>query len=329
MDLFDHPENPIPAGGICASVTTRDGIRLRTARWMPDRGPLKGTVTLLQGRAEFIEKYFETISDLRARGFAVVTFDWRGQGGSERLLSNPRRGHVDDFSDYVTDLEHVMREVTLACMPGPHHLLAHSTGGAIALLAAGRLRTQVERAVLSAPLIGLGKIGGRLPQRIICPLASTLSAFGFGQAFVPGGKEKLEMTFESNPLTSDAVRFHRNEAVLSAYPHLEIGARTIDWLASACRTMNRFLAPDFGPALSLPVLIVASTGDGIVSTRTAERFARQTRSARFLEIAGARHELLMEDDLYRDQFLAAFDAFVSDTTVAARAGRSEPAVSSA
>ena len=28
-----------------------------------------GTVAILQGRSEFIEKYFETISDLLARGF--------------------------------------------------------------------------------------------------------------------------------------------------------------------------------------------------------------------------------------------------------------------
>ncbi len=318
MDLFETPDNPVPAGAVCATVTTPDGIRLRTARWMPEahaqHAPLRGTVTLLQGRAEFIEKYFETVGDLRARGFAVVTFDWRGQGGSQRLLANPRRGHVDDFADFVTDLDQVMREVTLAHMPGPHFLLAHSTGGAVALLAARRLRTQVERAVLSAPLIGLGKVG--LRQDVICPLAGLLSALGLGTAFVPGGKAKLVMPFEGNPLTSDETRFRRNEAVLAAHPHLEIGAPTIDWLAAACRSMNRFLAPDFGPALNLPVLIVAATRDEIVSTRAAERFARQTRSARFLEIPGARHELLMEDDFHRDQFLAAFDAFVGDGAAA-------------
>ena len=55
-----------------------------------------------------------------------------------------------------------------------------------------------------------------------------------------------------------------------------------------------------------------SIADIIVSTRAAEAFALQTRSARYLEIAGSRHEILMEDDLYRDQFLAAFDAFVAD-----------------
>lgn len=310
MELYDHPDNPVLAGAICQQVTTPDGIRLRTARWMPDRGPLKGTVTLLQGRAEFIEKYYETVADLRARGFAVVTFDWRGQGGSQRLLSNPARGHVDDFADFVTDLDTVMSEVTLASMPGPHHVLAHSTGGAVLLLAAGRLRTRIERAVLSAPLIGLGKVG--LPQRVICPLSAALSSIGFGTAYVPGGSAKLHMPFEGNPLTSDEFRFRRNEAVLSAHPDLEIGAPTIDWLAAACRAMTRFFEPDFGPSLQLPVLLVASTGDRIVSARESERFARQTRSCRYLEIAGARHELLMEDDFHRDQFLAAFDAFVAD-----------------
>ena len=53
---------------------------------------------LFQGRAEFIEKYFETVRELRARGFAVATIDWRGQGGSERALADPRKGHVGDFS---------------------------------------------------------------------------------------------------------------------------------------------------------------------------------------------------------------------------------------
>ena len=310
MQLYDHPDNPVPAGAVCQQVTTPDGIRLRTARWMPDRSPLKGTVTLLQGRAEFIEKYFETVADLRARGFAVVTFDWRGQGGSERLLANPCRGHVDDFADFVTDLDTVMDKVSLASMPGPHHVLAHSTGGAVLLLAAGRLRTRIERAVLSAPLLGLGKVG--LPQGLICPLSAALSAGGFATAVGPGGKARRASPCAGNPLTTDEFRFRRNAAVLSAHPELEVGGPTIDWLAAACRAMKRFFEPDFGPSLQLPVLLVASTGDQVVSPRASERFARQTRSCRYVEIAGARHELLMEDDFHRDQFLAAFDAFVSD-----------------
>ena len=74
---------------------------------------------MFQGRAEFIEKYFETVRDLRARGFAVATIDWRGQGLSERALRDPRKGHVRNFSEYERDLEAFMQEVVLPDCPPP------------------------------------------------------------------------------------------------------------------------------------------------------------------------------------------------------------------
>jgi len=52
----------------------------------------KGTVCVFGGRGEFIEKYFETIGELRRRGFAVATMDWRGQGRSSRQLPDARKG---------------------------------------------------------------------------------------------------------------------------------------------------------------------------------------------------------------------------------------------
>ncbi|WP_204328396.1 alpha/beta hydrolase, partial [Stenotrophomonas maltophilia] len=74
---------------------------LRAAYWWPTgRVGAKGTVCLLQGRAEFIEKYYETIGDLRRRGFAVVAFDWRGQGESARDVADPHKGHVGRFGHY-------------------------------------------------------------------------------------------------------------------------------------------------------------------------------------------------------------------------------------
>ena len=83
--LVEIPTNPIPKGAVVDTVTTDDGVELRYARWAPNRSPVRGTVVILHGRTEFIEKYFETINDLRRRGFAVATFNLRGQGGSTRL----------------------------------------------------------------------------------------------------------------------------------------------------------------------------------------------------------------------------------------------------
>ena len=79
MNLVSIPANPVPDNVVAGTLKTPDGVSLRFARWAPPPGR-KGTVCLFQGRAEFIEKYFETVRDLRARGFAVATLDWRGQG---------------------------------------------------------------------------------------------------------------------------------------------------------------------------------------------------------------------------------------------------------
>src|SRR5581483_7014275 len=89
MKLVSIPANPVPAGATVGTVKTSDGVVLRFARFEPPAGR-KGTLVVLQGRAEFIEKYFEVVHDARSRGFAVAMLDWRGQGFSERALGNAR-----------------------------------------------------------------------------------------------------------------------------------------------------------------------------------------------------------------------------------------------
>ena len=63
------------------------------------------------------------------------------------------------------------------------------------------------------------------------------------------------------------------------------------------------------------VFSFAAGRDEIVSTPAVEEFATQLRAGSHLIIAGAKHELIMEQDRYRAQFWAAFDAFVPGTPV--------------
>src|SRR6195256_6515105 len=104
MKLISIPANPVPDHAIVTALTTPDGVTLRCSRWAPPAGR-KGTVCVFQGRAEFIEKYFEVVRDLQARGFAVATMDWRGQGLSQRALRDPFKGHVTSFAKFGIDLE--------------------------------------------------------------------------------------------------------------------------------------------------------------------------------------------------------------------------------
>src|SRR6516164_10645488 len=130
MTLLSIPANPVPEGAVTGKLKTPDGVELRFARWAPPPGR-KGTVCLFQGRAECIEKYFETIRDLRARGFAVATIDWRGQGGSQRALKNGRKGYVRSFAQYQIDLETFVREIVLPDCPPPVFALGHSMGATV------------------------------------------------------------------------------------------------------------------------------------------------------------------------------------------------------
>jgi lysophospholipase len=77
--------------------------------------------------------------------------------------------------------------------------------------------------------------------------------------------------------------------------------------------MRDFADPNFVSRLRQPLLLVAAGQDRIVSTPAIGAFAVRLRAGSHLVIAGARHEILMEQDRYREQFWAAFDAFVPGT----------------
>jgi lysophospholipase len=310
MKLVSIPANPVPDNAVAGSIKTPDGVTLRFARFSPPPGR-KGTVVLLQGRAEFIEKYFETARDLRARGFAVATFDWRGQGLSDRALSDRQKGYVRDFSQYAVDLDAVMEQVVLPDCPPPIFALGHSMGGAVAIRSCHSGSRWFERVVLSAPLIALPTSLSRLAG----PVARVMRLIGRGGAYVPAGNPDISGSegFIGNVLTSDPVRFARNAAVLEEEPSLGLGSPTIGWADAALRQMREFVSPMYAGQIRQPILVVAAGRDEVVSTPAIEDFGLNLLAGRHLILAGSRHEILQEQDHYRAQFWAAFDAFVPGT----------------
>jgi lysophospholipase len=219
---------------------------------------------------------------------------------------------VRDFADHVNDFETIMQEVVLPDCPPPYYVLAHSTGAAVALLSAERMRTQIDRMVLTAPLLKLTYGSAALLARV----SGFLMHLGLGEAFAPGAGATLMQTqpFSGNPLTSDPERFQRALAVTNADPSFGIGGATIGWVDAAMRACCRLTEPSMAEAVPMPVLIVLGGAESIVSNQAAESFARRVKTAAYLRIPGARHEILMERDELRDQFWVAFDAFVQGRT---------------
>jgi lysophospholipase len=252
------------------------------------------------------------VRDLRARGFAVATLDWRGQGMSERALGNPRKGHVRSFDQYQLDLESFINEVVLPDCPPPLFALGQSMGATILLHAAHAGQRWFDRMVLLAPMIALPRRSGG--SRI---LVKAMRLAGLGSLYVPGGSATviMERPFKDNLLTSDPVRYARNLAVLEAEPALAIGSPTVSWCDAAFHAMTELWDAGYPSQIRQPILILAAGMDAIVSTQAIGEFAVRLRAGSHLIVPGARHELLMEQDRFRIQALAAFDAFVPGTPV--------------
>jgi lysophospholipase len=311
MTLVSIPANPVPDDVVSGTITTPDGAELRFARWAPPANR-KGTVCVFTGRAEQIEKYFETVRDLRDRGFAVAMIDWRGQGHSSRRLRDPRKGYVRDFSDYEVDVETFVQQVVLPDCPPPHFALAHSMGGTVMLRVAHAGKRWFDRMVLSAPMIDLP---GRGTSFLPSALLRVMRFAGQGGRYIPGGSDQLlsASSFINNPLTSDPVRFARNTAILEEDPTLGLAAPTVAWADTAFTAMRGFRAFSYPSEIRQPILMLAASNDAVVSTAAIEEFAYHLRAGSHLVIAGAKHEILQEQDRYRAQFWAAFDAFVPGT----------------
>ena len=284
---------------------TRAGGRLRYAVWKAPGTP-RGSVVLVHGRGEFIEKYaMEVAGELRERGFAVYAMDIRGQGLSTRMLPDREKGHIDDFATYVADLAALLDAVVVPEAPHPRLLLSHSTGGNIALryLVAEGCR-HFAAAVFSSPMTGLPK-GGLI--RAAATLLGLIPGADAWYAPGTGPYDPKDHPFDKNDVTHDPRRFDFTRQWFAADLRLILGGPTIGWLRASFRSFDVLNAPGALEAIAVPTLIVSGTDDTVVDTSTHLQAVARIPGAEHAVIDGARHELLMETDARRAQFWAAFD----------------------
>jgi lysophospholipase len=182
-------------------------------------------------------------------------------------------------------------------------------GGAVMLRLAYAGKRWFDRMVLTAPMIDLPGRATALPVRL---LLRAMRLMGQGGRYVPGGDDALTgmRSFVNNPVTSDPVRYARNAAILEEDPTLGIASPTVAWADTAFRAMNTFRQTHYPSRIRQPILMLAASSDAVVSTSAIEEFAYHLRAGSHLVIAGSKHEILQEQDRYRGQFWAAFDAFV-------------------
>jgi len=224
------------------------------------------------------------------------------------------RARGEDFLEYEIDLETFMQQVVHRHCPEPYFAFTHSMGGAVVLRAAHAGKRWFERAVLVAPMIDFPHAWVVRPARA---LMRNLHLIGCGNRYVPGGNVDGGRTsrFAGNPVTSDLKRYERNAALVAHDPTLGIDGPTVAWLDAALDTIAAFRARAYAEQIGQPTLMLGAGADTIVSAAAIARFAARLPAGSHRLIEEARHEILQEQDGYREQLWAAFDAFVPGASI--------------
>ncbi|HYD04747.1 MAG TPA: alpha/beta hydrolase [Reyranella sp.] len=282
---------------------------LRYACWNAS-GTTRGTVIVLGGRGEFIEKYAtEVMGELLDRGFAVMSLDWRGQGLSDRPLpAQHEAGHIDRFETYVDDLRLFIDMIVMPEARGPLVVLCHSMGAHIVTRFVAEQGGPFAAAVLCSPMEGLHN------ENFLRPLMNAvpeLPAIDRRDLFSTPPFVWLARDVAANRVTHDERRFRWTEAWFKADPRLSLGGPTIGWARQAGRSMWLARAPGYLERIAVPTLLFSAGRDAIVDPAYHAPMAARLRNCRHVTIAEAHHEIMMETDDIRARFWAEFDDFVA------------------
>ena len=297
-----------------SAVTATDGINIRFALLSVETP--KALVVIANGRTESYLKYKDLAHQLNLNGSAVLLYDHRGQGLSDRMLSDPRKGYVKSFDDYVGDLKLLFETQVVAQNPPKTILLAHSMGGAVAALYAEKFPGDFDALVMSSPMLGLpGNLAGKwLASAIESIDSALLRRFGCEPGYIPGFGQYSAIPFARNGITHSRERFENIGTLVRDNPELALGDPTAHWVYESYLAFDEIFANL--AALKTPILLLQAGADKIVSNCAQNRFCAQLdaicRSGKPVVIDRARHELLNESDQYRLIAVEAILDFIAD-----------------
>jgi lysophospholipase len=293
-----------PAAARFSAWHAPDGWRHRRVDWPQPEGTARGTLLFLSGRGDFIEKYMETMAHWHALGWAVTSFDWRGQGASRGGTDG---GHLESFEPLVADLAGIVGE--LAEQPGPLVAVGHSMGGHVLMRALAEEKVRLSAGVLVAPMLGINS--APVPAFAAWWTAALISSLGLRRQPVwrsphpppPPGSSRQAW------LTSCLERYSDELWWCGKEPAFHLGAPSWGWLDAAYRSLATLTDANMR-RVETPILLVGTEADRLVSAAAIRRAAALLPNARVKMFEHAGHEILREGDAVREEAFAAIDGFL-------------------
>jgi len=294
-----------------------DGIRIQYAYFM--HSTASPSIVISSGRSESYLKYKESICELYHHGYNIFILDHRGQGLSERMLSNKNKGYVKNFDDYAYDLHQFITTIVQPKINQQPYLLAHSMGGAISVRMLQLYPSVVKKATLLAPMIAINT--GALPQKLAIGLVKLGKKINQQLTKEPwyflGQSSYRIKPFHENRLTHSQKRYKTFAELYQTNTEIQLGGATYDWLYQAIEAeKNIFTQLD---KIQTPLCILQAGNDTIVDNNKQQQFCAQLHhispelcAQSAIVIEQAFHELLFEEEAIRTKAVSHILSYFAD-----------------
>jgi lysophospholipase len=226
--------------------SARDGLRLYWQSHVP--ADCKAHVAVVHGYGDHGSRYAQMMSHLNADGFACHALDYRGHGRADG-----RRGFVDRFEDYVSDVAQFVDRCKAQAAGQKLFLFAHSLGGLISIHHLKANAEGLAGAVLSGPYLelafqapGFKVLAAKVANRVL--------------PWLP-----IPTEIKTTQLTRDAAMIAEAEKD-PLYLHIVTPRFFLQ------STGAQPAARAAGPGIHLPLLLVCGAEDPIASPRAMRTF---------------------------------------------------------
>ncbi|MDY0132139.1 MAG: alpha/beta hydrolase [Desulforegulaceae bacterium] len=265
-------------------------------------------IVILQGRAEYFEKYHHIVRHFVEKGFLAVLMDWRGQGGSCRELLDKDKGHVNDFLDYQKDLSFFLKKISNFIKPGDQvYGLSHSMGSHNLMRYLIENKNSIfKKIVFSSPMVEIRTFP--LSQSLAKLYVNTFVKSGLGDSYLVGTGKYKEIKFKNNNLTSNKRKFFENIFYLRKNKDHAIGGPTNSWVFNAFLSMDYLKKNISKIDPEVKTKIIYGSKESVVKIEVLKKISK-FMSEPSLEIKNARHELMMESPELLEIFFQSVDKF--------------------
>ena len=258
----------------------------------------RGTIVLLHGFSEGIDKFRETVYYFLQSGFHVWLLQQRGHGRSVRSTDDISVVNIADFRELIQDVHTFVSEIVKKSPltdPEKLYLFGHSMGGGVSACYLEAWPEDFKKAVLSSPMLEI--TSAPIPLPLAKVFANLMIAAGKGASGMPGAKPfSPEPDFE-NSCGNSPERYAYWFEQMKAEPKYQMCIPSIAASLQFFRLTQFARQEKMCRKVRAQVLLMQAGKDNMVLPGGQEAFIRQIGGlGRIVRFPEAKHEIFMSTD---------------------------------